>query len=224
MGSIVAGLARIALLAVAVLLVSACTGEELERPAALLDGSPVVEMPVELEGIDVPTVLTKVEIDTGSEQRESCLREWKDQASATIAVTRVGVQAESVTFRDPSGRSVFGCDNGAGPREDDRRWCGGSYGRLHDGRLLDPRLDILCATADAPMAFAWVEPAPSTRFVVVHQDGYAEVYERAASLPVRIASTTDVDLESASASFSVTEHDDAGALIRSYALEARVAG
>jgi hypothetical protein len=137
----------------------------------------------------------------------------------------VSVHGESVTVRDVRRTSVLGCDNGAGARESGRRWCGAAYGRLHGGRLLDPRLDLLCTDADGdPLAFAWVEPSAGTRFVVVRQDGYAEAYEATGGLPVRIVSATGIDLAASRATLDVSEHDRAGTLVRRYALDARVAG
>ncbi|MCI0633516.1 MAG: hypothetical protein L0206_06320, partial [Actinobacteria bacterium] len=111
------------------------------------------------------------------------------------------MSSESVTFRESSGRGVFGCDNGLGPREEDRRWCGGAYGVLYSGRLRDPRLSIGCTTlGGTPMGFVWIEPKPHARYVVVGQPGYAEVYEVTGGLPVRVATTTGVEVVGSRAS------------------------
>jgi hypothetical protein len=133
------------------------------------------------------------------------------------------VDSETVTLRDPAGLS--GCDNSPGSREEDRRWCGSSFGRLYGGRLRDPRLDIAgCRTADgAPLGLAWIEPGADARYVVVARGGYAEVYEPAGALPVRIA-TTDVHVEGSRASFAISEHDSEGRLLRRYTLDAFPAG
>jgi hypothetical protein len=139
-------------------------------------------------------------------------------------VERVGVAGESVTVAAASW--LHGCDDSPGPREGGRRWCASSSGRLYGGRLRDPRLAIAgCTAADgAPMGFAWVQPSRGARYLVVEQPGYAEVYETAAGLPVRVATTVAVSLERSSALFDLSEHDARGALIRRYELEARVAG
>jgi hypothetical protein len=131
-----------------------------------------------------------------------------------------------MTFRDDAARWLLGCDNSAGPREGDRRWCGAVSGRLYGGRLRDPRLSIAsCSTADGEsIGFAWVQPDPNTRYVAVEQAGYAEVYETAENLAVRIATTSGVVFEESGARFQVSEHDAEGRLIREYELEARVAG
>lgn len=154
----------------------------------------------------------------------ACLREWARAVRPTAdVVERVGVQTESVTIR--AGSSLYGCDNSPGPRENDRRWCGMSFGTLYGGHLRDPRLDILCTVADgSPVAFVWVEPTRRARYVVVRQQGFAEVYETTGGLPVRLAATEGVDVEEARATVDVSEHDGRGGLIRRYVLEARVAG
>jgi len=205
---------------------SGCDGGE-DVPTALLDGTPAAVSSIAFEGVGVPVVATAAETTAGDENDRAgeCLEDWAGRSPRRAAVVRVGVESESVTFRDASGTAVFGCDNSAGPREDDRSWCGGALGKLHDGRLLDPRLDVLCTTEDGdPMAFAWLQPGVRARFVVVAHDSYAEAYEAIGTLPVRVASTIGVDLESSSASFTVTEHDRAGALVRSHTVDARVAG
>jgi len=193
-----------------------------------MDGSPALEPSVELEAISGALVLTRVrvvdadEIVRGSIAAD-CLRgrAWGPRPVGKV-VERTGVQGASVTLRD--GADLYGCDNTPGPRVEDRRFCGASSGQLYDGHLRDPRLDIGCSAADGtPMGFAWVEPHTRTRYVTVEQSGYAEVYEVAGSLPVRIA-TTDVRIEGSSASFHVSEHDARGVMLQQYVLDAVVAG
>ena len=145
--------------------------------------------------------------------------------AAGPSMERVGVNSESVTFRESPGRGIFGCDNSVGPREEDRRWCGGSYGVLHSGRLRDPRLSIGCQTRDGtPMGFVWIEPEPDAMYVVVAQPGYAEVYGVAGGLPVRVATTAGVEIDGSRASFDLREHAADGRLLRAYRVEAVVAG
>jgi len=196
-----------------------------------MDGTSVPELSVELEGIDDPTVLTKSRVVRAADGRRdavsaSCLRgrNWGIRASG-LSVVRVGVSSESVTFREESGRSVFGCDNSPGPREENRRWCGGAYSMLFDGRLRDSVLDLICDTGDGePMGFVWIELGRNARYVVVEQPGYAEVYEVAGGLPVRVATTTGVEIEGSRASLDLREHAADGRLLRKYRLEAAVAG
>jgi hypothetical protein len=198
-------------------------------PERLVDGSPAPAAPVELATIGDRAVVGKVEVVAvgplaDGSAAASCLGELGADARARPVVTRMGVDGESVSFRAASGRELHACD-GTDPRDLDHRWCGSAYGRLEAGRLTDPRLDLACTTASGvPVAFAWVEPVPDAQFVAVRHRGFVEVYEAAAGLPVRVTTTTDVDLEESSATFEISEHDARGALLRSYRLTARVAG
>jgi hypothetical protein len=212
-------------------LAAACSGDD-DAPSRLLDGSPAPHLPVEIEGRTAPPVLTNVrivpleDIEAGS-MSASCLQgNWGAAEPGDRVVERTGVLSETVTFRDRSGEGLYGCDNSAGSREDDRRWCGGAFGRLNYGRLRDPRLDLGgCSTRDEePVGFVWVEPHQDARYVVVEQPGYAEVYRVAGDLPVRVATTSDVEMEGSRATFHLSEHDAEGQLLRRYEIEAAVAG
>lgn len=212
-------------------MVSSCDGTQRTVPKTLMDGSPVREAPVDLEGVDRPTVLGTVRIlreaDRGpGTASAACLRgRQRGLEAAGPSIERIGVNSESVTLREASGRSIFGCDNSLGPRESGRRWCGGAYGALHSGRLLDPRLSIGCRTRDGtPVGFAWVEPQPTAAYVVVEQPGYAEVYEVAGALPVRVATITGVEIEGSRARIDLREHAKDGRLLRRYRLESAVSG
>jgi hypothetical protein len=196
----------------------------------LMDGSEAAESAVELKGAKSPALMTKVhvvdvdDVESGSLSAD-CLRATEEETTpSSPLVERIGVSSETVTLR--SGRGLYGCDDTPGPRENGRRWCGSSFGRLYSGRLRDPRLDIAgCRTVNGtPMGLAWVEPGPITRYVVVRQPGYSEVYETAGGLPLRIASTTGVEVEGSRASFEISEHDASGRLLRRYRLDAAVAG
>jgi len=212
-------------------LVAGCAGHSDVAAPSLLDGSSAGELPVELEGVEDVAVLTSASVvPIASIEPDSaldvCLHDQYAERQATgSAVVRIGVMSESITFREASGVAVLGCSNSPGPREGDRRWCGGAYGQLYSGRLRDPRLSIACATTDGvQVGFAWVEPADDVRYVAVEQPEYTEVYEAAAGLPVRIFTVSGVDVETASATFSVSEHGEDGRRIREYELEAFVAG
>ncbi len=74
------------------------------------------------------------------------------------------------------------------------------------------------------MGFVWVEPVPETRYVSVAQPGFAEVYEVAGDLPVRIATTSGLNADPLGATFHLWEHDAAGKLLRRYRLDAVPAG
>lgn len=211
---------------------TACSGDGDESAAfTLLDNTRAGELPVELDGVDTPTVVTSVtvlpvkSIDPNS-PTGVCLHGWSADFKATgSAVVRFGVSSESVTFREAGGSAIFGCSNSPGPREGNRRWCGGAYGQLFSGHLRDPRLNILCRTADGTQAgFAWIEPSEGTRYVAVAQPEYTEVYEPAGGLPVRIFTLSGVEIETSSATFDISEHDAEGKRLREYELEAFVAG
>jgi hypothetical protein len=140
-------------------------------------------------------------------------------------VVRTGVETESVTFRNVRRVGLSACVDSAGMREESRRWCGLAHATLPSGRLLDPRLDIGCLTRDGEtIATAWVEPGHGTTYVVVAQDRYAEAYEVAAGLPVRIGSRRGVDVARTRARFEISEHAADGRVLREYRLEAVVAG
>jgi hypothetical protein len=188
-------------------------------------------LPVQLEGVGGPVVSTTVTLlDSAQLERgsvpERCLHgPLAERRIDGPVATRTGVDAVSVTVEDASGTSLLGCVDSLGPRDENRRWCGTVYGKLAAGRLADPRLDILCVTRDGEsIASAWVEAGADARYVVVSQAGYAEAYEIAAGLPVRITSTRDVDTSRARATFEVSEHGAEGDLLRRYRLEAYVAG
>lgn len=216
-----------ALLAFALLCASACGGEEAGVPQALMDGSRAAPPTVELQGLDAPPVLARADVvrrPATSARAASCLELW-DRDPEPVSVERVGVRSESVTFREHGRQAVFGCDSSRGQREDDRRWCGSAYGVLHEGRLLDPRVDVLCTTEEGdPLGFAWIQPGPGTRFVTVRQPGYVEVHEVVSELPIRVSTTTGIDLSHGAVSVQVTEHGASGRLLRRYRVDAAVAG
>jgi hypothetical protein len=208
-------------------LLVACEGDR--PPGTLMDGSPALRPPVELEHTSRPAILTKTRVVTSIRARPrspsaACLRAHRDAHAPRRLVERIGVAASSVTFSDASG--LYGCDDGLGADENGRRFCGTSFGRLYDGRLRDPRLDLAGCRSSAgdPIGFIWVQPARATRYVAVAQQGYVEVYEVAGRLPVRIATTAGVDVEDARASFDLSEHDVRGRLVRSETVDAVVAG
>ncbi len=196
-----------------------------------MDGSSPPRVRVALENADESFTPTRVRVTRVDDVRAgsraaSCVRTAPASVRAAgVVVERVGVRAESVTYRDASGHGLYACDNASGPREHDRRWCGSAYGDVQAGHLRDPRLDITCRTKDGSLVgFVWVEPGGTTRYVAVQQPGYTEVYEVAGGLPVRVATTTGVDASTASAALDVSEHAAAGKLLRHYELRAQVAG
>jgi hypothetical protein len=208
-----------------------CAGESDGNAVSLLDGSRAGEVPVELENVGRPIVMTSATaipigaIESGS-AADSCLRDRSvEHVPVGSVVVRVGVVSESVTFEDAAAGGLFACSNTPGPREENRRWCGGAYGQLYSGKLQDPRLSIACRTTDGTLVgFVWVQPADDVRYVAVAQPEYTEVYETAGGLPVRVFTVSGVDLETTSATLSISEHAADGRRLRDYELKAFVAG
>jgi hypothetical protein len=218
-------------LVVGSMLVAACDGNDDGPPTTLMNGTKAAELPVDLEGVESPAVLTsfavrRVEEIEGASAVATCLQQHRDDLPYEPIVMRVGVSGESVTFRNRSRRGLYGCDNSQGAREEDRRWCGGAFGQLDGGHLRDPRLDMSeCTTRGGGLVgFAWIEPGPGAKYVVVQQQGYAEVYEAGGGLPVRVTTTSDVEIEGSRATFELSEHDADGRAIRRYRVDTRVAG
>ena len=211
---------RIAALAFVVLVAAACDGRG--RPSRLLNGDAAAEFrPVR------GSVLTEARVQQ-SGAFESCLsgNERAHVAADALVVARISVSGESLTFANRDHTGVYACDGGidsAGERSPP--WCGEAFGVLADGRLLDPRLDVICHDRSrAPLAYAFVDPNAGAHWIGVDQGGYVEIYEALAGLPVRVASTRHVDAEGARAAFDVTQYDLHGRELVRGRLEAAVAG
>jgi hypothetical protein len=147
-------------------------------------------------------------------------------APDALVVERIGVFGESLTFADRRGRSLYACDGGvdaAGERAPP--WCSSSAGRLLEGRLLDPRLDIACRDRRGrPLGYAWIQPVAGARWIGVDQGSYTELYEVLAGLPVRVATRSHVHLNRSSAEFEITQYDAHGRELVKVTVEAAVAG
>ena len=210
----------------ALALVVGCTRDSTAAPSTLIDGSPARPPPVVLEGVEGRRVATRVRVVAagsrdGRSLRASCV---PGAAPDGPIVERTGVAGVSVTFFDPGRHGVHACDATDVGRSRAERWCAHAFGRLSGARLRDPRLTITCRGAEGDLVgFAWVQPSTTAAYVVVQQPGYAEVYPASESMPVRVA-TTDVDLASSHATFAISEHAMDGRRLRSYDLEAQVAG
>lgn len=208
-----------------VLAVAGCGGETSSSPR-LADGSEPPALPRQVQDAG-GTVLTRYSVlPAGKLDRSRLLACGAPGEPDGAVVERVGLEGRSWTFR--SGGDLAGCDEIPDPVEDPDRpygglWCGAALGRLEDGHLNDPRLDLCAADDGSLTAFAWVEPGPGTRWVVVRSGDEGEAYAVAAGLPVRVTTTQGVDPEG-SASFDVRELAADGSTLRSYALEARVSG
>jgi len=217
------------LVGVLLLALAACGGGD--SPPQLVDGSAAASRPAELDALDGGVVLTRTEVrsevDLDQDEYEAC-GGLADKGDRTV-VERTGLNGSSLTIE--SGRLLFGCDKIPDPltAEDPDLpyggiWCASPNGRIGKGGLNDPRLSLCPNTNDEYTAFAWVEPHPAAKWIVVSNAGTPEVYEVAGSLPVRVTTTDGVEPESSRASFDVEEYAADGRKLREYVLEAAVAG
>ena len=204
-----------------VFVVSACSSNG-GRPKRLLDGRPAARfLPVRDSVVAAGRVLRHADV-------RDCLAidDRVDVRADALVVERIGVDGDSLTFANRDGNGVYACDGGSDASgERQPPWCATVFGELVHGRLLDPRLDVLCRDRRRrPLAYAFIDPVSGAHWVGVRQDGYVELYEVLAGLPVRIASTRGVDAEAARASFEVTQYDAAGRELVAGTLAAAVAG
>lgn len=208
-------------------LAGGCRADMPSAPSNLVDGSPARRPPVVLEGVGGPSVATVVRLmpADGAASRSyaaSCIAAMGEAPAAVVE--RVGVNGRSITFLDPGHRTAHACDAISAADSEEGRWCGSAFAQLWSGRLRDPRLSLTCRSLDGdPVGFAWIQPGAETRYIVVRGSGYAEVYAAADDVPVRVT-TEVVDVGSSRAVFSISEHARSGRRLRSYELDAQVAG
>ncbi len=208
---------KVAAVAVLVLLASACDGDG--RPQRLLSGEHASEFsPVAGSVLVQSRFLSRA---TLGRRLHGCRAHAP--ADARI-VERVGVFGESLSFRTAD--TVYACDGGVDPAGERRPpWCGLAVGRLVEGRLLDPRLDILCEDRERRrIAYAFVVPVAGAHWIGVDQGGYTEVYEVLGDLPVRVVTARRIDTDRSRATFGVTQYDVHGRELVRGDLEAFVAG
>jgi hypothetical protein len=215
------GLDRVTAAATAILALALVGCDQDGRPTHLRYGEAAAEFK------PVPgSVLTIGRIIRGTTLGRRFRRCRPPSATDALVVERIGVFGESLTFADRRGSTLFACDGGfdaAGERAPP--WCSGSAGRLVDGQLLDPRLDLGCRDREGrPLAYAWVEPIAGAHWIAVDQGGYMEVYEVLAKLPVRISTAEHIDLARSRATFSLTQYDVTGRALVQGELQAGVAG
>jgi hypothetical protein len=210
--------------ALLVAVLAGCAGHG--RPKRLLYGEPAAEFrPIAGSVMSQGRVLRR---STLGRRLESCLLP-SDRAAIpadAVVVERIGVSGESLTFANGRHTGVYACDGGIDPAgERPLPWCGASFGRLVDGRLLDPRLDVLCQDRKGDsLGYAFVEPVAGARWIGVDQGSYTEIYEVLAELPVRVSSARNIRAEEAKAEFDVTQYDVHGQALVKGKLEAAVAG
>ncbi|MDX6400548.1 MAG: hypothetical protein QOF27_1154 [Gaiellaceae bacterium] len=216
------GLDRLIIVALALVVVLAGCDSHASRPRQLLYGETAQELtPVAGSVIAIGRVLDAA---TLGRRFTSCSPGGAVDGAAIVE--RIGVFGESLTFADRAGKTLYSCDGGTDPAGERRPpWCGASVGRLVHGRLLDPRLDILCRDREGrPLAYAWVEPVAGAHWIGVDQGSYTEVYEVLAGLPVRVATSQGIQLGRSRAIFAVRQYDATGRSLVKGPLEAAVAG
>lgn len=203
------------------LLVAGCGGGG--RPSRLLDGRPAAQF----EPVRGSVIASGRVLDLDGRAAD-CLAapDRENVASDEEMVERIGVDGESLTFASRDGSVVYACDGGIDPAGERKLpWCHAVVGELDSRRVLDPRLDVICRDRlRRPLAYAFVDPVPGARWIGVRQDGYVEVYEVLAALPVRVATVGGIDVESDTAAFEVSQYDAEGRELVRGELEAAVAG
>ncbi|MGZ8694771.1 MAG: hypothetical protein ACXWYS_04970 [Gaiellaceae bacterium] len=148
-------------------------------------------------------------------------------AAPANGVERITAEGRTFTFVTPDRRTVAACDGAPKASEPRGTWCGGGAGRwLSGGRLSDSRLGIVnCLTASGDaLAFAFVNPAPRARWLVVDHDHFRELYDVSDPYPVRISTADGIHVEESSLKVRVRSYDADGKELADETLDARVAG
>jgi hypothetical protein len=211
------------MVAVAVAALVAGCGSGGGRPTRLLDGRPAAQFDPVADSVITSTHLLQL-----GDRADECLSatDRANVAADTPAVERIGVDGESLTFASRDDSLLYACDGGvdlAGERP--ARWCHTVVGEVGDGQVLDPRLDVICRDRKRrALAYAFVEPVASARWIGVRENGWVELYEVRGGLPVRVSTTRGIDFGDARATFEITQYDAAGRELVSGEMEAAVAG
>jgi hypothetical protein len=201
------------------LVVAGCDSDERPR---LLYGQPAAEFsPVSGSVVAIGRILRGTTLG-----RRFVLCRPESVGRDARVVERIGVHGESLTFVDRAKTTLHACDGGVDRAGERRRpWCSGSAGRLFEGRLLDPRLDVGCRDGKGrPLAYAWIEPVSGAHWIGVDQGGYTEIYEVLGGLPVRVATGRNIDLARSRAVFEISQYGVGGRELIRERVEAGVAG
>jgi hypothetical protein len=212
----------ISLLVVAAVVLAGCDKDKDTHPDKLLYGEAAQQFtPVSGSVVTAGRMLSGTTLG----RRFSSCKPDDARYDATV-VERIGVFGESLTFKAADGKTLYSCDGGTDPANERKPpWCGGSAGHLVEGKLLDPRLDIICRDRDGhALAYVWIEPIAGAHWVGVDQGAYVELYEVLGEFPVRVASARDVDLGQSRALLVISQYDEHGNQLIGGELEARVAG
>ncbi len=209
---------------------SACGGGSgLDAPARLSDGSTPAPVPDAMADVD-GAVLVGTRVVRGLELEEKpyvdCLADVPGGAPP-IAVERVTAEGRTFMFVTPDRRTVVACDGAPKAAEPRGPWCSGGVGRWQlGGRVADSRLSMTnCLTAGGDtLAFAFVNPAPGARWLVVDHDHFREIYDASDPYPVRISTADGIHVEGSSLKVRVRSYDADGKELSDETLDARVAG
>jgi hypothetical protein len=137
-----------------------------------------------------------------------------------LVVERLGPHGSSITFVGLWG-AVDACDRA--PRSHPKPWCGRASWPLRHHRVSDPRLAVCVGEGGRPLAaFAWIDPLPRTRRIVVDQPGAAEAYPVAGGLPVRVETVTGI--ADGRATFRYEEYDGKGVMLARRTISPAIAG
>jgi hypothetical protein len=206
------------------LLAGSCSGEDETVPPRLYDGARPRPAPHALAGLGEMVMTRSRVLGSRSPALRRCAARFPGLARAHGGIARTAVDGGSVTFA--IGPLVYGCDAAAGAQEPPAWACGGASGKRIGGRLVDARIGLANCLDGAgnPVAFAWVEAASNARWLLVARDGWHEAYPVAAQLPVRVATTTGLDVGKGVVSLAVTHVSAAGRVLHEEELALALAG
>jgi hypothetical protein len=206
-----------------------CGGSSLHAPDKLSDGTAPPAVPAVLKGIK-GAVMTGTRTLRGQdfevEPAVDCIKDVPGGAPPA-GVEAVTVDGSTLTFATADRQQLVACDGAVKQREPAGRWCGRATTKwLDGGRVDDPRLDIAnCLTAGgATVAYAWVVPPASARWLVVDHDHFREIYDAGSPFPVRVATTDGIDEKTSSATMRVRSYDASGKEVGDDTVNAQVAG
>jgi hypothetical protein len=149
--------------------------------------------------------------------------EAREAAGRATVVVRIGLRARNVTFR-VGRRKVVACDREPGAHAVSGPWCGLAAWDIAEGRVSDPRLSLCYGRhGSAVVGFAWIDPMPRARWIVVNQPGYREAYATGGGVPIRVSTVSGL-ARPHTAAFRFAEYDARGRLLARKVVVAAIAG
>ncbi len=212
------------ILVAAVAVCAACGGDGGGVPETLVDETRPPALPAQLDLDDAVMTSTHV-LPGNASEAAGCVADVDARVPERI-VERVGVVGRSLTFRARGIPRLYSCNASAGAREPRGEWCNVAVGRVRGGHLTDARLSVAnCVDRDgSAVASAWLEPLPAARWLALEQDGYMEIYETGAGLPVRVATNRRVGEDGSSLRVRLAQYAADGSKLDQGEYELRVAG